>query len=626
MQADSPLKFATVLVLLLLALVAAVYWPGLFGTFLLDDQANLSKLAKISSPLTWEQVWAFSFSSTAGPSGRPISMLTFALQYQSWPADPQTFKLVNLALHLINGALVYLLVITIGKSIEWQGRIEFFALTVTAVWLLHPIQASSVLYIVQRMTLLSACFVLAGLIAYIHGRRQILLGQTVKGYATATIGITLGTTLAMLAKESGVLLLVYVLVIETTLFSGLSSSRQWHRWKTIFLYIPIVLAIGFLTLHYQWSTLYQARDFTLGERLITEPRVIMDYLRKFLLIPPYNFGIFFDDFPISKNLLSPSTTLPAIATIVGATLAAIQLRKKLPVFSFAVLWFLGGHLLESSALPLEIYFEHRNYLPTLGALIGFAYFAHKFAIGHPLKPKTVYPLATAGVLLVALALSWQQSKLWGNSLQQAAVWSKESPRSQRATEWAGTMFLMAGYPEQANTLYARLSNTFPDKADGPMFQLFLGCFAANAPLPDERAIASRLAHSRESRTVVSVFTEIVRLKENGRCEPVSVGALKNLLAISIGNPAFHSLQPGLLVLRSRTHALDGDFDSTIIDLEQAYKLTGNKEIAFQQFLLARKNNQIERANTFALRARNATTGSQAHDRLIDEQLDRLTKQ
>jgi len=626
MHTRSTFWFTLTSLALLFALTTWIYWPGLSGTFLLDDQANLANLAKIASPFTWEQAWAFSSSSHAGPSGRPLSMLSFAFQYQSWPADPYAFKLVNLALHLINGGLVFALLLAIGRAAQWRGRVEYLALAITAVWLLHPIQASTALYIVQRMTLLSTFFTLAGLIAFVEGRQQIQRGLIARGYLIASAGLVLGTSLAMLAKESGALLLLYALAVETTLFSRLPLGRQWEKWKAVFIYFPIVLAIGVLLFHFQWPALYQTRDFTLQERLLTEPRVMMDYLRKLVLIPPYNFGVFFDDYPMSRSLLMPITTLPALAGIVLALISGIVLRRKLPVFAFAVLWFLAGHALESSALPLELYFEHRNYLPSLGIITGVAYYVYELAARHPARTRLIYPLAFACFVLVLLALTWQQTRLWGNSLQQAAVWVKERPMSQRSIEWAGTMFLMAGYPEKANAYYAQLASRFPGKADGPLFQLYLGCVAGEIPLPDENGMAERLAKSKQSKGVLSVLTEIVRLKENRRCDRVSSASLQKLFGAALGNSEFRTVYPGLLVLRGRAYALEGNLRDAINALEQAYTLTGNKEIAFQQLQWATEGKLPEETRKYAERTKLSTTGNRTHDKLIDDQVTRLMQQ
>ena len=75
-------------------------------------------------------------------------------------------------------------------------------------------------------------------------------------------------------------------------------------------------------------------------------------------------GLHHDDFVISKTLLSPWTTLPAIAGLLALAVGALVLRKKHPLITFGIVFFFVAHALESTIIPLEIAFEHRNYLPS----------------------------------------------------------------------------------------------------------------------------------------------------------------------------------------------------------------------------------------------------------------------
>ena len=156
---------------LLLLLTVCLYAIGLDSDFLLDDTANLSGLAEVEQ----YGFFYYIFSGTAGPSGRPLSLLTFALQYPAWPDNPAAFKAVNLALHCANGILVWLISLRLIRPLE-QDRVRrrLFVFFTTAIWLLHPLQLTTVLYVVQRMTLLSALFTLAGLWAYLHYRDAVI--------------------------------------------------------------------------------------------------------------------------------------------------------------------------------------------------------------------------------------------------------------------------------------------------------------------------------------------------------------------------------------------------------------------------------------------------------------------
>ena len=81
------------------------------------------------------------------------------------------------------------------------------------------------------------------------------------------------------------------------------------------------------------------------------------------------FGLYHDDFVISRGLFQPIGTLLAIGGLAASVAVSWLLRIKAPIISFGIAWFLLGHSLESTIFPLELMHEHRNYLPSLGIVI-----------------------------------------------------------------------------------------------------------------------------------------------------------------------------------------------------------------------------------------------------------------
>ena len=346
---------------LLLLLTVYLYSPGLESLFFLDDFPNLSELSEIEE----NGFFYYIFSGFAGPSGRPLSLFTFALQYPAWPSDPAAFKAVNLAIHCVNGVLVWLISLRLIAPLEKdRGRRRVFALLTTALWLLHPMQLSTVLYVVQRMTLLSALFTLTGLWAYLRCRDGIAGRHDPRAYLKFMAPLAISLILAILSKESGILLLLYIIVIEKTLFSNSAGLKNGFL---LVLSLPLLALLVYLLADFgRIMASYDFRPFSMFERLLTQPSVLLVYL-KHILLPVYgSFGLFHDDFPISTGLLTPPYTLVSIAALILVFLAGLRLRRSAPVFSFAVLWFLAGHALEAGFVNLELYFEHRNYLPSLG--------------------------------------------------------------------------------------------------------------------------------------------------------------------------------------------------------------------------------------------------------------------
>ena len=171
---------------------------------------------------------------------------------------------------------------------------------------------------------------------------------------------------AALCKESGLLLPALILVCEATLLRWSAPDRSSRRILAAFLglsvAVPLLFGSYFLSRNpdlildgYAW------RDFSLGERLLTETRVLWFYLHMIVLPNLGEMGLHHDDFLISRGPLSPWTTLPALAGLLLLAGGAFALRNKQPIITFGIAFFFVGHAMESTIIPLELVFEHRNY-------------------------------------------------------------------------------------------------------------------------------------------------------------------------------------------------------------------------------------------------------------------------
>jgi hypothetical protein len=109
----------------------------------------------------------------------------------------------------------------------------------------------------------------------------------------------------------------------------------------------------------------------MSERVLTQFRVVLYYVT--LLIYPHPSRLNLDyDFPISKTILDPPTTLISISIIVALIGYSLWTAKKRPVLSFFILWYFVNLVIESSIFPLEMVFEHRLYLPVVGPFVLFS--------------------------------------------------------------------------------------------------------------------------------------------------------------------------------------------------------------------------------------------------------------
>ena len=447
------LATANVLFVVALGMCVIAYWAGLYGNFLFDDFNNIVFNPTMQAIGTPNQDWLqLALSSDAGVLRRPLSMLSFGLNMAAFGMNPFAFKAVNLAIHLLNGFLFYAIAKRLAALLVPTGNLsirpEYLGLLAATLWLLHPLNVSGVVYIVQRMNELSALFILAGLLCYVDGRLRALQGEL--SLVPALIGVCLFGVLAILSKENGALITAFAFGIEIFAFRFESADAQQRRtlkaffWLTLAL--PVAAACLWLIVHPAWLS-YAGRDFSLFERVLTESRILCDYLLWIFIPVPAWLGFNHDDITLSTGLFHPISTLFALALLLALVLAAWKLRRRSPGLAFGVAWFLIGQSMESTILPLELVFEHRNYLPMAGLLLGNVCATAPWLAAHA---NTRWSVAIGAALALACAaLTAQRTAIWGNPLARALTGVQHHPDSARAQYDAGRNIVIAAGAKDA---------------------------------------------------------------------------------------------------------------------------------------------------------------------------------
>ncbi|MHB8455431.1 MAG: hypothetical protein ACYDDO_12210 [Acidiferrobacterales bacterium] len=433
-------------------LTLAVYYPGLSGDFEFDDANNiLNNTALQISTLSPAALLKASLSGIAGPLKRPVSMVSFAINFYETGKNPFYFKLTNVILHLLTGLSIFVLTNLLLNVYRGRTKQEFsdrhiawVAIATSCAWLVHPLNVEAVLYVVQRMTILSGLFTVWALICYVAGRRWLDAGRT-SGIFAVVFGFVGFGGLSIFSKENGALIPLFVLVIELTIFRFRLASEQSRRYVPpllgVFVALPLIVGLIYVVSHYGWLTQgYQIRNFSLYDRLLTEARVLWMYLR--LMVLPSNalMGIYHDDIRISHGLLDPASTLSSIIGLLALLGIALYSLKRAPILAFGILWFFAGHSMESTIIPLEITEEHRNYLPLYGIL-----FALVFYLLYPLKFRNNlyarYGLVGIFILLLAVTTALRANE-WGSLAGHAAYEVEHHPRSARAAYQLGRIYYM----------------------------------------------------------------------------------------------------------------------------------------------------------------------------------------
>jgi tetratricopeptide (TPR) repeat protein len=436
-----------------LGLTALAYAPGLHGVFLFDDFANLAALGDYGSVDRWSTFWRYITSGLADPTGRPLALLSFLLDAHDWPADPYPFKRTNLILHLLNGLLLALLLRRLGRAVYGVSRrIDLAAALGAALWALHPLFVSTTLYIVQRQAMLAATFTLLGLLGWCRGRQAAASGRT-WGPWLAGCAIVACTILGLASKANGILLPLLAGLVDAWLLASALPitdpvlSRRFDAIRRGILALPSLLLLAWLAWragYYAWHGMPSFRPWTLGERLLSEARAVVDYLIALGLPRPYPTGLFNDAFPVSTGLLSPPTTLVAIVALATLLLGVVALRKRAPTLALAIGFYFAGHLLESTVLPLELYYEHRNYLPAM--LLFWPLALWLTDDGPAAWPRRILAV---GLPLLCAAMTYLGADLWGNVRDQAELWAAKNPLSPRAQAYAAKVERERGNPARA---------------------------------------------------------------------------------------------------------------------------------------------------------------------------------
>ena len=359
---------------------------------------------------------------------RPLLMLTYWANFLISGANPFSYHVVNVILHVATALLMFSIfkhVLSLSGSFQDPKP---YALVAAALFLLHPLQTESVAYIAGRSELLSGLFFCAAWLVFL--RRFDSATRVVDSLLILLLGAA-----AVLSKENAICLPAVLFATDVYWAKGSFVGKMRRRLN---LYIPIVLgALAGSIWILRGLTSGTAAGFSLPispfQYALTQSRVILLYIRLFF-IPLGQNG----DWQISffRSLADQGAWLYLIA-IVALIAAAVRLSSRLRLISFGIVIFLLMLAPTSSVVPIsDAMAERRMYMPITGLIlvvIGLAARLH-------LTGNRQRILASACVVLVA-GLSWQRSAVWSSPL---AFWDdclRRVPGNLRARMGYGSALL-----------------------------------------------------------------------------------------------------------------------------------------------------------------------------------------
>ena len=496
-----------------MAATVVIYWIGLQGPFLLDDFINLNPIDE------WLRgqlgIRTLIFERGAGTFGRPLSMASLALNAWLGGYTPFSLKFGNLLVHLICGGVIYVLLRQLlQRDRTLNKNASVYAAIVATLWLLHPLHASTVLYAVQRMAQMSTLFVLLGLWIYVSARFRLLRGPSPFAAAGLLIGIPVMTALAFLSKENGILLPLLCAVIELAYFRDANRQLPVRAFHICFVIFPIAVGMSGLALNPKYILDgYLGRDFTLTERLLSQGRVLCEYLWNLIAPNPPRMGLYTDDFSISTGFLSPPSTLLALILLAGISAGAWASRKRFPAVFFGWFFFLVAHSLEAGIIPLELYFEHRNYLPSLGIFLAmvalFVWFGEKLK-GAGLRPRRIGVVLLTAFVAVLVVGTHGRARVWRDPLLIAESSLQSHPESLRANAYLLSKAIEYDDLDRMDSILDTLLNAEAPRSRsmGHAYRVYVDClFKQTADPADLEAFVTQtplpitLAESQPFRTI-----------------------------------------------------------------------------------------------------------------------------
>ena len=502
--------------LVLLALVALCFLPGLGGGFIFDDYPNIVDREAVHATTLEAGRIGQAAASLGNWTARPIPMATFAIDHAIAGLEPRQYKITNLVLHALNALLVLaLLRLLMPPGQACSTWLASAALFIAMLWALHPLQVSTVHYVVQRMEIMAATFVLAALILYCQGRKRQVEGKKAWPWLASCLPLV---ALGYLCKESALLFFVFAFSLELAIFGFRAGDARIARgWRAVYA-LGVLLAIAALLplwQRYASPEVFAIREFTAAERVMTQLRIVPMYLGWILYPDTSAYAFYYDNYVHSTGLLSPISTLFGAALLLALGCVAFLMRHRAPLFSLGTFWFLGSHAMTSSFLPLELVFEHRNYLSILGVALGVYGLAS-------LAPARLQPRAVGAIRIALVAglavLTLIRSASWGDPLQLAMELVERNPGSSRASMDLGEQYMFRAGLDPTSRYYALAQAEYERGAAIP----------GSSPMPEQGLIVMAAASGVEAKP--EWWDSVIRKLTTRAVGPQEMGMIAGLLA------------------------------------------------------------------------------------------------
>jgi len=515
--------FLAVIVIVPLALLA---YANTFNVpFIYDDINNILANTHIRmTAVTIEDIAAVFNSPSAK---RPFANLTLALNYYLNRYQVGGYHLINLLTHIVTALLIYLVS---GQTLRLCGKKSNLApILASSLWLVNPVNTQSVTYIIQRMNSLATMFYMLTLFLYIQARKTGMAGRASMGRYIFYVFCLLAGLCGLASKEIVATLPLMIFLYEWYFFQRLDIPWLKRKLPWIALIMGLVLVPAAFYLGpgplEKILSAYAKHNFTPVQRLLTEPAVIIYYIGLLLFPHPDRLTLIYD-FPVFTSPVDPLTALAGILGIAAMVVAGFSLSSRQPLLSFAVFWFLGNLMIESSVFGLALIFEHRTYLPSVFPVIALS----ALFLG---SAKTSKPALAVCLLLVVTGLVWthQRNAVWDGDIRLWQDNAAKAPAMPQVHNNLGQALLKNGQTELAETVFRRALALDPG-LDEPRVNLGVALQRQGRIGPAKAQYQTVLDANPDH--VKARFNLALALKEQGQTE-AAARHLEKIMAVDPGN-------------------------------------------------------------------------------------------
>ena len=438
----------------LLAALFIIYSNSFHGNWHFDDFGNIvnNPRTQIKS-FSWLEIKHSVYDINQNRLWRPLPVLSFALNYKLGGMDVFGFHVVNFIIHYLTCVFLFLFIYNTLKLPRLKDQYENIAypvaLLATFFWALNPVWITCVTYIVQRYTSMAGLFYIMSMYFYLKGRTSARISKTQTSSILFFILCITSGLAAMLSKENAAMLPVSILLFDLFLIEGITKQNILKYARIAILPLLLILIIGFIYTSgfsnffgfHGLSAGYKLRGFTMTQRLLTEPRVILFYL-SLLFYPVSSRLTFLYDFEVSRSLMQPWTTIPSILSILLIISFAFYIARKRPLISFCLIFFFLNHIIEGSIFNLELIYDYRNYLPSMLLFVPFAEFII-YAVDYFSYKKLIQIIVALGIAIILFGLgdiTYSRNKIFSDDF---LLWFDnidKSPQLSRPHTMAGSIY------------------------------------------------------------------------------------------------------------------------------------------------------------------------------------------